>query len=79
MLWGQKGRLKKEVQMRRNGEGAKGTCWAPAPGVSGLLGAAGRQRQGDHGFTRPHEPWSKLLKGGNIGDYVAFIGFRVLG
>ena len=22
--------------MRGNGEGAKGTCWAPAPGVGGL-------------------------------------------
>ena len=26
---------KKKVQMRGNGEGAKGTCWAPAPGVGG--------------------------------------------
>ena len=33
---GAKGRLRKEVQMRGNGEGAKGTCWAPAPGVGGL-------------------------------------------
>ena len=29
--------IKKKVQMRGNGEGAKGTCWAPAPGVGGLV------------------------------------------
>ena len=29
--------IKKKVQMRGNGEGAKGTCWAPAPGVGGAL------------------------------------------
>ena len=27
--------IKKKVQMRGNGEGVKGTCWAPAPGVGG--------------------------------------------
>ena len=27
--------IKKEIQMRGNGEGVKGTCWAPAPGVGG--------------------------------------------
>ena len=30
--------IKKKVQMRGNGEGAKGTCWAPAPGVGGYRG-----------------------------------------
>ena len=29
--------IKKKVQMRGNGEGVKGTCWAPAPGVGGLV------------------------------------------
>ena len=29
--------IKKKVQMRGNGEGVKGTCWAPAPGVGGLF------------------------------------------
>ena len=35
LLWGQKGRSKKKVHMWGSGEGAKGTCWAPAPGVGG--------------------------------------------
>ena len=26
-----------KVQMRGNGEGGKGTCWAPGPGVGGVL------------------------------------------
>ena len=30
--------IKKKVQTRGNGEGAKGTCWAPAPGVGGFRG-----------------------------------------
>ena len=30
--------IKKKVQMRGNGEGAKGMCWAPAPRVGGYRG-----------------------------------------
>ena len=41
MSWGHQdtrdvGAERQKVQMRGNGEGAKGTCWAPAPGVGGL-------------------------------------------
>ena len=36
--------IKKKVQMRGNGEGAKGTCWAPAPGVGGYRGHLGFYR-----------------------------------
>ena len=32
---------KKKVPMRGNGEGVKGTCWAPAPGVGGYWGYIG--------------------------------------